>query len=778
MTSRSTQLAAKALSSVASTSRARPTIRCAICATHHIIPSPSHKRLFTSTPPSAGVSTWFKSQRRPPAPSLEDAHADFLKALSSGSISGLRKSYDSLLGEIDLARSRGLTLDLVTERAERTLQSGEVMQAMTFLSGRSDLAALTLLKRIYGDLPKWGFPTMKKHNRTVLRGLCSAGKVEEAIQWAEGHADADLEDWRALLAGAVRHELDLAPKVEERLKAQAEKDGKKLSSADYTLLLRHLRFDMPEDSTARRRLRQLFAETKERGIWIQREGEVELVGIHLKLGDIGRAGKIVEAWDQGNDPILWNATLDYRIAQNSVKGVEEALEEMKKLGIEPYAKALGFLVMYQLRKDPSDILNTVDDVEVRWNAKLGSITWAEILNLVDLDQRLVLYEEVRSRGVLIDTHIAKSLIFPLCALDPPDLPAALNVYKDLVSRNPVISTSTVRARLLAIYSTLFRAYADTHTTADPDMPIMFLKDMRRSGLALSTSALTSLVIILIRASPDHYAAFNNYAHMYALDPSLIDAKAYVAIISAFIAHSTPASSFATPGYVMEMIKDMRKAGYPPSPEILTSLLSNYGHQALKSRKASSDPVYRQTKLDSLHRAITEIHNTLKLESIVTPDIPLYNALMEAYARIGAYSAAFEVWDLLVERRPHIPRDVVRQEYAPSISVILDACGRAGQLIRAKRIWSWVQRYNLAQRGGKVEEGWIECLCRLGQIEEAAQVALEGGYKEQLRILLKFSWNDKEVYRTLPGRIKEKWPGMWEEVRSAATVSRSWKADED
>lgn len=787
--SKARQLAAQAVNTVSATARTRPFIRCAVCSK----PLPQstsfqgQRRHLTSSPSSSGVRKWFTHtppSRTPPA-AIEDKHAEFIKAISTTSLTSLRSSYDALYAQHIEARSKLPSPNKHIPASEQIIQRGELMNAMTFLSGRSEGAALALLKRIYSDLDQWGHERLPKHSRAVLRGICNVGQMEEAIRWVD-ESEGDVDDWRIVLKGAVRHDMSLVPDIEVKIKARAEESGRNLSAADYALFLRHLRFDQSEGIDVRGRLRELFAETKSKGIWITEDGEVELVHIHLGLDDIGRAGKIVEKWKLGNDPILWNTMLDFRMARNEIKGVEESLIRMKELGLTPYLKALGYLVLRRIEKEGSaDIVRIVDDVEVRYGAKVPSASWGKILDGVEnLDERMRLYQEVRDRGVLIDTHIAKSLIFPLCALDPPNLSSALDIYKDLSSRSQVITSSSVRNRLLAIYSTLFRAHSYLGESADPSTPITLLKDMRRFGLSLPTPILTSLVISLIRASPDHYAAFNNYAHLYALNPLLIDSKAYTAIINAFIAHSTQLSPFANPSYVMEMIKDMRKAGYPPSPSLLTTLLSNYGSQAIKSRKSSSDPVYRQTKLDALHKAITEIHNTLKLESIITPDIPLYNALMEAYARIGAYSASFEVWELLVERRPHVPKGEAREAYGPSISIILDACGRAGQLVRARRIWGWVKKHHLVETGdgprGKVWEGWVECLCRLGQVEEAMELVLERENPEMLRILLKFSWMDKGVYRNLPDRVAEKYPEMWANVGKKykkGHMKRSWDPEE-
>lgn len=652
------------------------------------------------------------------------------------------------------------------------------MDAMTFLSNRAELSALTLLKRIYADLPQWGIKREQKHFKALLRGMCNAGKVKEAMAFADT-SDTGLvmetDGWRQMLRAAVRHEPDLVPDIEERLRRSTAENG--LSVPDYILLLRHLRVSMPDEAETRQRIRAILGETRTRGLAVGREGEIELVGIHLRLGDLERAGNIINEWKMGEDPAMWNALIDYRAATNDYDGVREAMAIMDKKGMAVYDNGLRHIVLHTVKErmnqskvSAADMVNIVEGLELDFRSKLSSSAWAEVIEL-DPAQGVAVYDDARSRGVTIDTHMAKALIVPLAETN---LPAALEVYADLTATPIVITTRTVRARLLVIYSALFRAYS--RQPEDHDLPIRLLKDMRRSGLALPPVALTSLIISLIRSSPDHFTAFNNYAHLYALDPSALDAKAFNAIIPAFNALSTPTSAFAKPSYVMEMIKDMRKANLTPGPQILTSLLTTYGQQARKSRKSNADPVYRQSKLDSLHKAITEVHNSLKLESIVTPDIPLLNALMDAYSRVGAYSSAFEVWDLIVERRAHEPKDTILTVYGPSVSIILDTCARSGQLKRARRIWGWVKRHKLDST--KAWEGWIECLCKMQKVDEAAELVLEKGdiTVEMLRILFKYSWTNKELFKALPDRIKEKYPILWGRVKDVIQTNTSKDVD--
>jgi hypothetical protein len=162
------------------------------------------------------------------------------------------------------------------------------------------------------------------------------------------------------------------------------------------------------------------------------------------------------------------------------------------------------------------------------------------------------------------------------------------------------------------------------------------------------------------------------------------------------------------------------------------------------------------------------------------DIPLLNALMDAYNQVSAWAECNEVWEEILARRPY-ERDLT--VFQPSLNIILDACGYAGASNKARNIWRWASNGGLPLNRAN-HEAWIECLCRLGYTLEATQLVCND-YKtganswpkpnaDMLLILLKFAWRSKETYRQVPPRIKEAFPELWESVKHRVETKRSFR----
>jgi pentatricopeptide repeat protein len=388
----------------------------------------------------------------------------------------------------------------------------------------------------------------------------------------------------------------------------------------------------------------------------------------------------------------------------------------------------------------------------------------------------------RGRGVEVDINMVRQLIVDLCKLSPPRLSEAMELYNDLINAeaNHANAPESRFIPTMILYKHLLPAAARTTPPAE-SVAISLLNDMRSRRLKFDATTLTSLTILLMRSSTSHQTAFRAYAHMYALDKQLLDRDAYAAIISAFINLSWPSSRLAPPNLFLEIVKDMRKAGFTPNAQVYTSLLHRYGANVQRrvDRLSSPDIPVPEAEperwvVETLE-AIQAIHTVIKLDPSVTIDVPLLNALMNAYNRVGAFAEAFEVWDELVERRAHEKPEL----YAASINVALDACGYSEAHVKAHRVWRWARRNNLTV--DRNWDAWIECLARLGEMDEAVETVCgemkrrENGAPapttETLRILLRFSWRSKDVYRQIKQRIEQEFPNMWNDVKDVVETSR-------
>ena len=743
-----------------------------------LTPRPLGKRpISTTSSVRAGFGSWLPSSSS--AKRQEKVTPDaLLAAVNAGDFGTARRSYESLLA--DTARSGSPTLD-----------SGEVNLLLSDLSHKSDVRALALLKRVYGDLPTWGLDRNAQHARDMLRGMCTAGKVAEAYAFGD-QMGLEVTQWREILSAATKHDASVVPLVLERIRPHG------LIAKDYAKLFRSLRDTMPDDATAQ--LEGYLAEMREAGLEIKAsEQQASLARLYIALGEVDAAIKIIAQWDMAKvrSLTMWNTRVEYQVAVGDVEAVKASLRRMREKGIAASQVARSFLVKQDIEAKIAhtpelrwtDVVSCITKVERETETKAQDWVWAEVINMIidrtgDMDLASQVYDEARSMGVTVTSRIARAMIVALLDSQPVRLEKAMHVYAEFASDPITLGDHHTRTRVTAIYAMLLAACA-SKDRLDPAVPLRLLQDMRANDVQISGKLLSSLLVALINSAPDHDTAFNYYAHAYVAVPGAFDAEGYSAIAMAFLALSTEGSPFPPPNYVFELVKDMRTSGYQLSTHTLTRLLNTYGTRATPSRKSSTDPIYRQRKIDKIHRAISDVHVLINIGTLVVPDVPLLAALMDAYSRVGAYTSAFQVWDQLLERRQREDPEEVPTLYGPAVSTILDTCGRSDQSARATKIYNWAKRFNIVSP--KVAESWVECLCRLGRFDEAAQIVcvqMKGSstedVKETARVLLKLSWRDKTAYRTIPDMVKAAWPGLWDELKEVVETKSQIQAgvDED
>jgi hypothetical protein len=486
---------------------------------------------------------------------------------------------------------------------------------------------------------------------------------------------------------------------------------------------------------------------------------------------------------------MWNTRVEYQVAVGDVQAVKATTKRMREKDMAASQVALSFLVRREIEEKIAhtpelrwtDVVGCITKVEKETESRTQDWVWAEVINLImertgDVQLVLQVYDEARALGVSASSRVVRAVLLPLLQSQPVQFEKALDVYADFASQPIAMNDQHSRTRVTAIYAMLLAA-ASSRPAIDPSIPLRLLQDMRANDVHLSGKLLSSLLVSLIRSSPDHDTAFNYYAHAYVAAPGAFDADAYSEITLAFLDLSTEDSPFPPANYVFELVRDMQTAGFRLSNHTLSRLLTTYGTRATPSRKSSTDPIFRQRKIDKIHRAISDVHALMNMGSLVIPDVPLLAALMDAYSRVGAYTSAFQVWDQLLERRQREDPAQVPTLYGPAVSIILDTCGRSDQYNRGVKIANWAKRFKIASP--KVLETWVECLCRLQRYEEAAQVVCmqmqhlqPEEVKEAARIVLKFSWRNKAAYQSTQEQVKAAWPAIWDDVKDVVETNRN------
>lgn len=746
-----------------------------------------HIRLSSTTSLLSPFTSFFSRVRKSQTP--EAAAEDFANALETRSFEAMSKAYGVIVND-------PIPSNLLSE--EQLLNAMKALAESTAKIPK----AVRLLRRIYEDFPtRFGYPVRQDHKHIVLQGLVNCGMVREALEIALSMDQKDV-NWRLMLRAAVDANVALSDIIVQQFRQTTSPDQE-----DYILLLRIIRSHPIQDKM---RLDWLLAEMEQKGIIVDQNIQAEVMQVYIAFGELEKAKQIMEKWDfftvEDIGPRMWDAQAQYFIAVHDFSKLRTAVLSMRDAGHTVQQDAILVLTLEQLNQfiDSkskvlySDVIAAIHAAEQMAGTEPGSKVWAKVVRHYlqnvkyreALEVAVRLYEECQGRGVALDVELARTLIIPLCSSRKQNrLDDALRIYDQYMSlaSSAELESENTRLRFAEVYEKLLVACARTQPPPMASV-IRLLDDMRTLSLDFTPTNLISLLILLMRASPDHVSAYNVYSHFHALNPNAIDQAGFSAILTTFLNLSWKHSPLTPPDLFISMMKDMNRAGYSPSPYILSSLLKQYGQLATRARRGNS--AESEENIRGIAKAIRDVHTLIKLDPLISPDIPLLTALMDAYGRVGAFFEAFEVWDELVQRRAREPRETVQEVYGAAINVMLDTCGWSYSLGKARKSWGWARRWDLVWEK-KQWDGWIECLCRCGEVEEAGHVVLEemGAEaipppdKETVRLLYKFGRKQRERGRNVAGidrlmvRVRERWPQWVEELSNERGLTRMSKRTE-
>lgn len=179
-------------------------------------------------------------------------------------------------------------------------------------------------------------------------------------------------------------------------------------------------------------------------------------------------------------------------------------------------------------------------------------------------------------------------------------------------------------------------------------------------------------------------------------PIQLDTTFYSTLIASLSNNMTPGHTITTddeyessPRLIaaMTMFNDMRPLRIQPTLHTYTAMLHACGQ-------------YRDKYV------LNQVHQQIKVDMYLDPDIGIYNALMDAYNRTEDGDAVLDIWQTISMPASYYE---VRPD-ATSVSIVFDSCGHNGFMNRAQSIWSWLKKTNFKLNTNNYNS-YIECLCR-------------------------------------------------------------------
>ncbi|GAA6062431.1 hypothetical protein JCM10212_003305 [Sporobolomyces blumeae] len=720
-----------------------------------------------------------------------DIVRDILKAAEDGRPDVVARLYPSLTDLYERSSASSST---------RLVQHHEFQRVMRAVA-RSH--RYNLLLRMFRDLPsKFGFDVTPLDHHILVLGLSNAGKMSMALKWLE-HMELErkekqgdgirphVSDFNVVLNGwrRKRNLFEMRRVVEAMRKIGIEPNVVTYNTF-LSALFEHERVD---------EVRQLLDEMDKKGVEPDLYTQTALLTGFVDVGEMASAKKVraklapvvEEAVSTGTvlperyDTAMVNGLLKFESAAHGFDRAVRLAERYRDGGVPLDLWTLNTLAVEGAKdvRTADEGLRILERLEDLVDRQADRKSWSIVIEGLSrragpagqgLEPALELYQLARNRSVEPDSTMLHPLLAAL--LSPPPTAESFAIAKELYEDFKTSSRSFEHSPDQPIYSLLLRACADP-ATLDLAYSRAIVSDMKKQGIQLDSETALYQIESLMRAASTFDEAFRAYDEVRALDPSVLSsAAAYNRVLETYLSLSVPSTSRAPAAVapkhlVMEFLADMRTSGHPANAATYSTILTYY------SRSASGT-------VD----LIEHFHSLIKLDVHLDPDTALFNSLLGAYSRVRAFGHAYRVWDsMLANRRSGSTAGPDNR----SLSILIDTVGydaTPAARLRGRRVWTDLDRGEGGVgivRNKHNWDGWVECLCRWRELDEAADVAVvdmvgrDGrpkSNKDTFEILLKFARRTKrrDVWEAMRDKLERYRPEVVDELRTTGSKPlRPW-----
>ena len=648
----------------------------------------------------------------------------------------------------------------------------DLHNALDVLATSAKLDDFLLIIDLLDDMtPVFGHAVTADTHRTVVRALADRGHTAALLKWLSamptkpGSIQPTLEFWHIFMDHCLRHsDIQTMSRGTHIMRSQ----GRPANNTTYKFLIRKVfmtsshhflwiiriinhisRSRLPLDDTL---LSMILEDFNSLGLPSQ-AARVEQVYRSRFLDN-----KQPPSGRRGHD---FNMQLARTFRTHGQGAAVQLYRSLRAQGFQPSQVTLISL-LHDARK-AEDIIFWEQTFEV----KAGSRVWSKVIRNASLLRSspavLKIYRAARAAGVPVDLALAEPVIRSLCSSSlrsPSDaaLDLAVKIYREIEMSPHCEAKATSFGSQVALFQTLLRALsASANKTKYMPVAIDLLEEMKRLGLS-DSAHVTSLVILLMRSASSFAEAFDAYTTVRERTQIPFEAKGYAAILHTFTTLKFDNRTIPPWQDYFQIVRNMQEDGSPVLPHLYTNMLRQMARMTAWIRP--SDPDYIPT-LQKIVHAARDVQHLLTVSASSTLDTPFWNQLMDTYQRAGAFEDARRIWDTLFHEG---------HADAASVSIIFDACGHARAGRTAVQIFASLRPsgYELNLRNW---HAWLECLCRLGQLDDATRYfCLEMGRgphgvppdEEGARILLKFA-NQRNVGDEVRVRIQRFLPSLWEKL---------------
>ncbi|KAF8216037.1 hypothetical protein K438DRAFT_1799964 [Mycena galopus ATCC 62051] len=635
---------------------------------------------------------------------------------------------------------------------------------------------LECIRAMFSHLPTYfGVAVTSDFHSIVITSMLRQGYVPLAQQWLSDihelppHTPPTLDNFHAFLKGCPNHVADTL--LRDIVIRKMRRAGVRPTNETFSILIRciianatHAKLSISPDTFTAiivdMKAHRLTADPTILSLMVDyyRDHGFLVIAENIRHNYAAQFPDIMTREEQQRDE--WHKQL---AAASHESGVEHALTLFRQLATKGCpATPATFRAILGVSKSVEDLLKVEKGLGVQAGASEYAVLVNNNVRVKQIRAALAVYEESKKSGIVPVAGLVGPLIRSLASgaqkkpiVHNADLDTALSLYSDLDEAFPIPSSDSLEAAAtdhsahsngpdIDIYTSLLRGLAlcSNLQTAQP-IAESLLSEMKLRGINATTAIKTSTLITLPQSSSD------------------LTELGYLAVLHAFskLRHHPDQLD-----YYLQIANDMRRAGFRINDRVYTDILKQFGETArsgnaeVKNNPAHPKHTMPLHLLDDLLDATRHVHNLISLDKTIEPERIALNQLMDTYQRLHSFPEAYRVWEPLY----------LSGKYGPiSVSIILDACGYAGEYEIAKRITDSLlsDNYVFSQHNWNT---YVECLCRTNQFSDALEViCMRMGTFAQpvkpdistLAIILKFA-DTRIQTNTILKQVRRNLPELW------------------
>ncbi|KAF9074810.1 hypothetical protein BDP27DRAFT_1286854 [Rhodocollybia butyracea] len=315
------------------------------------------------------------------------------------------------------------------------------------------------------------------------------------------------------------------------------------------------------------------------------------------------------------------------------------------------------------------------------------------------------YNQLRGEGVMPTANAVSRMVQYMLATPSDDaIDNSIKVFTEFTSTLPgkcdLLPRETQRS-LADLFSTMLREISQLSEEYAP-VKESILREARSRKITLQNSS-AYLTVVSMNSALSEDAAMETYRE----NKHVLDEAGYLAILDVLSQVSwrdRKEPQVPNISFYFEVVKDMKAARYPITNTVYLMLLRALARLA---KRTSRNVGYLHLRARTLSVA-RQTHDLITLDSTISPNSTLWNALLNSYRLLEAFPEALRVWDTM-----YISRTFDRS----SVKLILMACREAGGLDMARQIKTKLDKTGFIFDNYQWKF-WIACLCDAGRTNEA------------------------------------------------------------